>query len=255
MKIERKITAIIIEDDEEAISLLEIYLQAYEEIEIIDKTTNPQEGIELLEKKIPNVVFLDIDMPEVNGLKVAQIIKENDLRTEVVFTTAHSHYAFKALHVEPLDYLIKPFGPEELISVINRLKSKITQRELEQRMDFLMKSNKAIPKVKLPTRTGIIFIHPEDIMLFLAESNYCRIFTKDGKEELITQNIYKVVSVIDSPAILKANRSAYVNVQYLKKIQKKTKICILKHNDIKLEVRINQSILSFFEKLNCFPIS
>ena len=255
MKIERKITAIIIEDDEEAISLLEIYLQAFDEIEIIDKTTNPQEGIKLLEKKIPNIVFLDIDMPEVNGLEVARIIKENDLRTEVVFTTAHSHYAFQALHIEPLDYLIKPFGPEELISVINRLESKITKKELEQKMDFLMKNNKAIPKVKLPTRTGIIFINPEDIMLLRVESNYCRIFTKDGKEELITQNIYKVVSVIDSPVILKTNRSTYINFHYLKKIQKKTKICILEYKDITLEIRINQSILSFFEKLNCFPIS
>ncbi len=252
--IDKKITAIIIEDDEEAISLLEIYLQAFREIEIIDKTTDPQKGIKILKKKVPNIVFLDVDMPETNGIEVAQLIKDSKLKTEIVFTTAYSQYAFKALEVEPLDYLLKPFGPEEIISVINRYKTKTQRLELERRMDLFMKNNKTITKIKLPTRIGIVIINPEDIMLLRADSNYCRVFLTDGKEEFITLNVYKVVSIIDSTNIVKASRSAYINLHYLKKIEKKSKTCFLKHKDLTLEEQINRSSLSFFEQLNCFPI-
>ena len=73
---------------------------------------------------LEHILFLDIDMPDINGLEVAEVIKDNQLSTEIVFTTAHSKYAFKSLNLEPLDYLVKPFGPEELISVVNRYKTR-----------------------------------------------------------------------------------------------------------------------------------
>jgi len=252
--IERNITAMIIEDDEEALSLLEIYLQAFESIELIAKTTSPQKGIRLLTKKNPDVVFLDIDMPDIDGVEVAETIRENNLRTEVIFTTAHSKYAYRALHVEPLDYLLKPFGPEDLIAVINRYQAKIRRGELERRMDFLMKNNKVIPKVKLPTRTGIILINPDDIMLYKAESNYCRVYTKEGENELIMLNIFKSASIANSKTVVRVNRSAYINLQYLKKIEKKTRTCFLTYKDLTLETRIKKSSLIYFEKLNCFPV-
>lgn len=244
----------IIEDDEEALSLLEIYLQAFNEIELIEKTTSPQKGIRLLKKKNPDIVFLDIDMPDIDGLEVAKIIRENDLRTEVVFTTAHSRYAHQAIHFQPLDYLLKPFGPEDIISVINRYQDRIKRKELERRMDLLMRTNKVIPKIKLPSRTGIMFINPDDIMLCEAESNYCRIYMKDGEEEVIMLNVLKVVSILSSNRFFKVSRSAYINLQYLKRIEKRNRTCILTYKDLTLETKIMKSSLSYFEKLNCFPI-
>ncbi|WP_423129199.1 LytR/AlgR family response regulator transcription factor [Gaoshiqia sp. Z1-71] len=253
--IKRSTTAIIIDDDKDAISLLEIYLHAFDEVEVIGSTTDPQRGIKLLKKKVPNLVFLDIDMPDLDGMEVAETMKENELPTEIIFTTAHAQYAYKSLQVEPLGYLVKPFGPEDLISVINRYHAKVKRLELERRMHLFMKTTKTIPRAKFTTRSGIIFINPDDIMLMRAESNYCRIFLKDGREELITTNIFKAAARMDSPEIVKANRSAYVNVQYLTQIEKRTKICTLKYKDKILEEPINSSSLSFFEKLNCFPIT
>jgi DNA-binding LytR/AlgR family response regulator len=249
------ITSIIIEDDEEAISLLEIYLKAFQEIEIIDKTTNPKQGIKLLKKKMPDIVFLDIDMPEINGLEVAEVIKENNMNTEIVFTTAHNKYAFKSLKVEPLDYLLKPFGPEELISVINRYKTKAKRKELERRMDIFIRNNRANPKIKLTTKSGIIFINPDEIMLIQAGTNHSNIYLKNGTVELIMQNVSKIIELIDSPGFIKANRSSYINLQYLRRIDRKSKICVLNYQNIMLEEPINHTSLSFFEKLNCFPIT
>ena len=253
--IEKQITAIIIDDEIEAISLLEIYLQPFHEIEIIDKTTSPQKGIKLIQKKIPNVVFLDIDMPEINGIEVATMIKEEKLNTEIVFTTAHSKYAFSALKVQPLDYLIKPFGPEELISVINRYKTNTKRKELERRMDIFVKNNKSNPKIKLPTRSGIILLDPDEIILLRNSGNSTELITINGKTELITMNTIKLVKLIDSPSIVKISRSAYINLQYLRRIERKNKTCTLQHKNITLEESLNKTGLAFFEKLDCFPIS
>ena len=85
--------------------------------------------------------------------------------------------------------------------------------EFERRMDFFMRTNRVIPKIKLTTRSGIVLVNPDDVMLIRSEGNYCRLFLKDGREEQITQNIVKVAEALDSPNILKANRSAYINLQ------------------------------------------
>ncbi|HKJ41632.1 MAG TPA: LytTR family DNA-binding domain-containing protein [Sunxiuqinia sp.] len=253
--VSKNITAIIVDDDEEAMSLLEIYLKAFQEIEVMDKTVNPKQGIKLLIRKMPDIVFLDIDMPEINGLEVAEIIKENHLNTEIVFTTAHSKYAFKSLSVKPLDYLVKPFGPEELISVINRYKTKSKRKDLERRMDLFIRNTRNNQKIKLTTQSGIVFINPDEILMVQAETNYSYIYLTNNNTELITQNLQKIIDIIDSPSLVKANRSTYINLQYLRRIDKKNKKCVLNHQNIVIEEPINRSSLSFFEKLNCFPIS
>nr|MBD3620886.1 response regulator transcription factor [Sunxiuqinia sp.] len=251
----KSITAMIIEDDEEAISLLEIYLKAFRELEVIDKTTNPRHGIKLLVRKMPDLVFLDIDMPDTNGLEVAEAIKENKLPTEIVFTTAHSKYAFKSLEVKPLDYLVKPFGPEELISVINRYKARAKRKEMERKMDFFIRNSKPIQKLKLPTESGIVFINPEEVMLLQGQENYTYIFLSNGTVELATTMIHKIMEQIDSPSFVRANRTSFINLQYLRRVDRKNRICTLTHQTTVIEEPMNRSSITFFEKLNCFPIT
>lgn len=249
------ITTIIIEDDVEAISLLEIYLKAFQEVEIIGKTIHPKLGIKLLIKKMPDLVFLDIDMPEINGIEVAEVIKKNKLNTEIVFTTAHSKYAFKSLKFKPLDYLVKPFGPEELISVINRYKTRVKGKEMERRMSLFIRSNRPAPKLKLPTRTGIILVHPDEIMMLKAEEHLCSVYINNRSVEMVTLSQQKILELIDSPSFVRANRSSFINLQFLRRIDKKNKHCTLIHQDFRIELPINRSTLVLFEKLNCFPIA
>ncbi|MGQ7870852.1 LytR/AlgR family response regulator transcription factor [Sunxiuqinia sp. sy24] len=251
----KTITAIIIDDDEEAISLLEIYLKAFREIEVIDKTMTPKQGIKLLIKQMPDIVFLDIDMPETNGIEVAEAIKENQLTTEIVFTTAHSKYAFKTLEVQPLDYLVKPFGPEELISVINRYKTREKRKALERNMDFFIRNNQPTQKLKLSTESGIILVDPDEIMAIKTQANKNYISLTNGHTERVTMLMHKLVALINSPSLVKANRDTYINLQFLRRIDRKRKVCILAHQDTMMEEPINRSTISFFEKMNCFPIN
>lgn len=253
--LENSIKAVIIDDNEDAVALLEIYLQAFKEIQVLESTTNPHKGLRIIKRLNPDIVFLDIDMPEMNGLELGQIIFESDLKTEVVFTTAHSQYAFNALNIKPLDYLIKPFGPSEIISVINRFTTKQKKLEFERRMDFFMRNNKVITKIKLSTRNGFTLVNPEDIILVRAEGPFSRIFLKDGKQEVIIYKIPRMQEALASQNFIKANRSAIINLQYLKRIEKKGKCCYLKYNEISYEEKINAEGMRYFETINCFPIS
>lgn len=253
--LENSIKAVIIDDNEDAVALLEIYLQAFKEIQVLESTTNPHKGLKIVKRLNPDIVFLDIDMPEMNGLELGQVIFESELKTEVVFTTAHSQYAFNALNIKPLDYLIKPFGPSEIIAVINRFTTKQKNLDFERRMDFFMRNNKVITRIKLSTKSGVIFVNPEDIIIIRAEGAGCSVFLKDGKQESVTYNISRVKQAINSSNLIKANRSALINLQYLKRIEKKGKRCYLKYNELTFEESINRTGMAYLETINCFPIS
>lgn len=242
------IKAIIIEDDREALSLLEAFLKTIDAIDVIGSTTKPRQGMKLIQEKIPDIVFLDIDMPGIDGIKVAEFVKKEGLLTEIVFTTAYSHYAFHALPLEPFDYLVKPFGIADLLPVIERYDQKIQNARIEQRVGDLLKSQKAVYKIKLPTAAGIVFIEPDSIMLCKAESKYCRIFTKEKEEELIYFTIQKLSSVINLPSLLRVNRTTFINLQYLKKIDKKTKTCILEYEGVKLTTRTDKPYIELIER-------
>lgn len=253
--LENSIKAVIIDDNEDAVALLEIYLQAFKEIQVLESTTNAHKGLKIVTKLQPDIVFLDIDMPEMNGLELGQVIFESGLKTEIVFTTAHSQYAFNALSIRPLDYLMKPFGPSEIIAVINRFTTKQKNLEFERRMDFFMRNNRITTKVKLTTRNGAIFINPEDIILIKAERSGCSVFLKDGKKESIAYTIPRAKQAINSPNLIKANRLALINLQYLKRIERKERRCYLKYNELSFQESINKAGMIYLETINCFPIT
>ena len=141
------ITAIIIDDDSEAIYLLEMYLRQFPEIKIIGKSTKAIHGLSLVNKKFPDLVFLDIDMPDMSGLQVAESMKHKNFHSEIVFTTAYQQYAYKALTTEPLDFLTKPFCPEDLQKVINKYLAKAEKKKHEQKLENFILSQTNPPPI------------------------------------------------------------------------------------------------------------
>jgi DNA-binding LytR/AlgR family response regulator len=149
---------------------------------------------------------------------------------------------------------VKPFGPEELITVINRYKTRVKRKELERQMDTFIQQNRVNKKLKMVTSSGIVFLDPDEIMLMQADANYTYIHMNTGTVEWITQNISKIIEMIDSQAFVKVNRFSYINLQYLRRIDRKDRMCILVHQSVTIEEPISQSGISYFEKLNRFPI-
>jgi len=248
------ISAIIIDDEPEAINLLEMYLRQFPFIQVTGKETHAKIGLEMVKTNLPELVFLDIDMPDMNGLQVADKIHSENFYSEIVFTTAYQHYAYDALGVEPLYFLTKPFSITDLELVIEKYIAKTQKKIFERKQDKFIHSQMNSPKLKLPTTRGVLIIEMKDIVILKSKSNNCYAYLQDGTVETITRNLYIVVRMLNSPSFFQINRSNYINLNYLQRVDKKTQTCFLAFNKTIHQEAISRIQMLLFEKLNLFPV-
>ena len=249
------ISAIIIDDEPNAINLLEMYLRQFPFIEIIGKETVAGKGLELVKETLPELVFLDIDMPDMNGLIVADKIQTDNFYSEIVFTTAHQHYAYDALDIKPLDFLTKPFCIADLTMVIEKYKAKAEKKRHEKKLDIFINSQSSTPKIKLPTTKGMLFLDIKDIVIMRSNLNNCDVLMNDGTIETVTRNLYKVSKILNSPSLFQISRSTYINLNYLQRVDKKSLKFIISYNQIILEEPASKDRMIHFEKMIKFPFS
>ncbi len=131
----KKIKTVLVDDELRAINRLKILLNHFPEIEIVNQITEPIDSVSVILNNQPDLVFLDVEMPGMTGLEIAEEINRNIIQTKVVFVTSHNHYAINAIKRDAFDYLLKPVSIDELKQTIDRFKAKIqsnlTTRELE----------------------------------------------------------------------------------------------------------------------------
>ncbi|MDP2888218.1 MAG: LytTR family DNA-binding domain-containing protein [Bacteroidota bacterium] len=248
-----EISAIIIDDDPEAINLLEIFLHYFQNITIIGKSTDAKAGLGLIIELFPDIIFLDVDMPDMTGLQVAESVRTENLHSEIVFTTAYQNYAYNALSIEPLDFLTKPFCLEDLENVINKYIARKEKKKQEQKLDKFRQSQGNVIKVKLPTYHSYIFVDLNDIVYIKSNTNGTYVYLQDGTFETVTRNLNSLILLLNSSLIFQINRSTCVNLNYLYRIDKKKEICILRYNQKLFEESISRNNILNFEKLNIFP--
>lgn len=249
------ISAIIIDDEPNAINLLEMYLRQFPSIEVIGKETVAKKGLELVKEILPELVFLDIDMPDMNGLIVANKIQSENFYSEIVFTTAHQHYAYDALDIKPLDFLTKPFCIADLEIVIQKYKAKAEKKKHEKKLDIFINSQISTPKIKLPTTKGMLFVDIKNIVMLKSNLNNCDVYMNDGTMETVTRNLYKVANILKSPLLFQTSRSTYINLNYLQRVDKKSFKCFIGYSQSLLEESISRDRMIHFEKMIKFPFS
>ena len=249
------ITAVIIDDDSEAIFLLEMFLRQFPEIRLVGKSTQAPKGLALINRKFPDLVFLDIDMPDMTGLQVAESMKNKNFHSEIVFTTAYQQYAYKTLKIQPLEFLTKPFCVEDIQKVIKKYVTKKEKKRHEQQLDKFIQSQSNPPPVSVPTLNGFLYIDIKDIVYMKSKINGTEIHLQDGTVETVSLRINRLITLLNSKLIFQIFRGIYVNLNYLVRIDKKKAICILRFNNNTHEEPISKSNINNFKKLNIFPAS
>jgi two-component system LytT family response regulator len=249
------ITAVIIDDDLNAIDLLEAYLRHFADILLVGKESDAREGLELVKLNPPDLIFLDIDMPDMNGLTLADRIQSVNFYPEIVFTTAHQHYAYDALGIEPLDFLTKPFLIEDVELVISKYKAKTEQKNYQKKLDSLILAQNNPITIKLPSLKGILFVDIKDIVVLSANLHYTDIILSDGSKETIIKTINKLAALINSPSFFQISRSAFINLNYLHRIERKGMKCFLNVNNKLIEEKMSRGAINLFEKVVPFPFN
>ena len=199
------------DDDSNLNAMTEKLTKHCPEINIIAVCDNGQAGIVAIDNLRPDIVFLDIEMPVMNGFLMLQQLSYKDF--QLIFVTAYDHYAIKAIRYSAIDYLVKPADIDELKAAVSkavRNKNKETSAtQLELLQEYVKK--KEIRRIPIPTAEGLQFINLEDIMYLEASNNYTYIFLSTSQKLLVSRTLKEFEDLLPSQTFLRIHHSNIVN--------------------------------------------
>lgn len=213
-----KLRAILVDDEEKALKILEIKIkQFFPGINIVASCNKPEEAIIIIDKEKPDLVFLDIEMPQLNGFDVLQ--KFNNPDFEIIFVTAYNNYAIEAIQQSAIGYIVKPIDNDELINAIERAyKNKQLKATLEKNqilIENLKNQHPTDSKIVIPSQKGFDFVKIGDIIRCEGDSGYTKIILHNKKDILSSYSIGKFVKMLTNKLFYFTHRSHIVNLKFV----------------------------------------
>ena len=239
---------LIVDDEPEARELLKYMLQEEAGVIVAGMAGNVDEALELLHKERPDLVFLDIQMPDKDGFQFIKQVNAAGVSPGIIFVTAFENYAIQAIRNSVFDYILKPIHREELVSAIARFRNRIRsnqQQDLTQLIEALRDPGPC--KVKLNTRSGYILINPVEVVYCKADGNYTHIQMENGNREFTTQNLGAIEELLKTGSFFRASRSYLVNLQFLSRVDRKTCQCILEFSGESCSIKIPSQKIKLLE--------
>lgn len=213
------INAIIIDDEERARNTLSSLLLNYcPEISVLATCANVPDGVLAINKHKPDVVFLDIEMPDYNGFELLGFFREIDF--DIIFVTAYSEYAIKAFEISAVDYILKPIDIDQLKNSVEKLKQKKLHSQMQEQIELLKESYKGddIRKIALSMSNGLNFVEIVDIILLEADGAYTTFYLKDGQKILVSKKLKFYEDILSNRSFFfRTHRSYFINVNFIKK--------------------------------------
>lgn len=235
-----KITCIIIDDERIAREAFQDICERYlkDKLEVRGLAGSVKEGVELIKKHQPEIVFLDIEMPVESGFKLFDYFTKYTF--EVIFTTAFKQYAIDAVKYAALDYLLKPINFIDLREALVRYEKKRSTNTSQVRIETLL-SNLSVgvdmnQKVAFPTMDGYQMEKLNDIMYCEGDVNYTKIHTYDGRLIMVSRTLKDVEELLSSPYFYRTHKSYLVNLNYIKSYSRSENFGIFLDNNLWLPV-------------------
>ncbi len=217
------IRAVIVEDETKSRELLNLLLEKNcPNVSVVATAGNIEEGVEIIKKHEPELVFLDITMPDGTGFDLLSKLPE--VKFDLIFTTATDKFALKAIKYSAIDYLLKPIDGEELKNAVNKVLEKKSKNASMENLSFLLqnlkKSDDNYSKITLPTGNAYEIINIKDIIRCEAEGSYTNFFMAGGKKFLISASLKHYEDLLPPDDFIRAHHQHLINmshvVRYLK---------------------------------------
>lgn len=238
--------ALIIEDNAFMATILNDMLRQNHSIIVSGIASSGKEALKLINNTKPDMVFLDVELPDMTGFEVLGQLRTIDFKT--IFTTAHSHYAIKAFRFNALDYLVKPIDETHLREAIDRFKS-ITKTDSKNQIETTLKNlnthSVAEQRLVLHTQNGYLKLPLKHIVVIESARNYSYIHLSGGKQELISKTLSYFEDILEDKAFFRCHRSFLVNKFHIADL--KDDIFILKNGtDIPISRRKKSEAINWF---------
>jgi two-component system LytT family response regulator len=209
------IKAILVDDEMHGLDTLGILLAEFcPEVQVIDRCQSAKKALESITKTKPDLVFLDIEMPVMNGFELLEQFEQ--IPFSVIFTTSYDQYAIKAIRFSALDYLLKPVDPKELIAAIRKVAKKNnppTSEQLQMLMDQLQHRESPLTRIAIPTSEGFELVPADQVVRCEADDNYTYLFLKNSTRIIASRTLKEIEEQLrEFPAFVRVHHSYIVNL-------------------------------------------
>lgn len=228
---------VVIDDEIKARSLLKnLILSASTDIDEVYEAEDLISGVSVIRNECPELVFLDIEMPNEQGTEIFKYFDEQEVNFELVFTTAYSEYALQAFEMNAIDYLLKPIRPKRLKEVIERVHNSFNKEDIQKRLEELkttLKTNN-FKKIGLPVQDGFEFVPLDEIIHLEADGMYTVVKKINNEKIMVSKPLKFFQHLLDAGATFyRPHRSHIINMTYLKQyIRKDGNYIVLENSDI-----------------------
>jgi two-component system LytT family response regulator len=235
------IKAVIIDDEQHSIDTLKWKLNNYcPEVEVQESFDSPVEGVAYLKKNPPDLLFLDIEMPMLNGFDVLEELGR-DLSFDIIFTTAYDNFGIQAVKFSALDYLLKPVQNKELKDAIDKHLKKALHKIPSEQIDVLLNNVSAekrgkVGKIALASKESIEFVDAQDIICCEANSNYTNVFMSEGRKRVISRTLKEFEDMLSPHNFFRPHNSFLINLNQVREFIRGDGGFLVMENKMKIPV-------------------
>jgi two-component system LytT family response regulator len=230
--------------------LKNILQQSCPQVKLIAESTDAREGIRLIRELEPQLVFLDIEMPHINGFETLKQLEP--VMFEVIFVTAYSHYAVEAFGANATGFVTKPVNAEKLSAAVNIAVQRIEQKTMNRNIFSFLESagRQEVQKIPLSTSNGLVFVKISDIMYCESSGNYTQFFLHDQKPILVSRQLGEYEKLLPEAGFMRIHDKYIINLSFIKEYIKGSGGDVVLDNGKELPVasRRKEDFLARFEK-------
>ncbi|HLV38855.1 LytTR family DNA-binding domain-containing protein [Xanthomarina sp.] len=227
------IKAVIVDDEPKAIKSLLWELESFSnEIQIVETFTSPEKAIDYLKTHTPDCLFLDINMPTMDGFQFLESINHKDYA--VIITTAYNEYALKALKNEAIDYLLKPIDSDDLEETIKKIKKFHANNFSISKVEAALlnfNSNLKQQKIILNTEGKLVFLNIDDILYIESDGNYSTFFMTNNQKMVVTKKIKEIDAILPEKYFFRIHNSYVINLNKIKEFVKNEAYVLMESNE------------------------
>jgi two-component system LytT family response regulator len=208
----------LLDDEPNCTEVLQVLLEKYcPSIQIGGIFNDPEQALEAIRQQRPQLLFLDIEMPILNGFELLR--RSEPLDFKVVFTTAYDQYAVKAFKFNALDYLLKPVDKDELMAAVRKAQLGPGPTAAQVNAAQYLKNNPVPERIALPVGQELLLVDVADIQYLESDGSYVSVFLTDqNKPVILSKSLREFEELLNNPVFFRAHNSYLVNIKYIKKI-------------------------------------
>jgi two-component system, LytTR family, response regulator len=221
------------------------------QVNILAGETNPKKGITLINQLQPQLLFLDVEMPFMNGFETLKQLEP--VNFEVIFVTAYGKYAIEAFEHHAAGYVTKPVNTEKLVAAVNAAAYRIEQSTINKNLFSLLEQSNRQPtpdKIPLSTTNGLVFVKVADIMFCESSGNYTQFYLRDDKKIVVSRQLGEYEKLLPENNFTRIHDKYIINLHYIKEYRKGSggEVVLENGKEIPVATRRKEDFLARFEK-------